>query len=221
MIELKNVNKSFDEPYTEVLKNINLTIQDGEFLCIEGKSGAGKSTMLYIMSSLDRPTSGEVLLNGQALSQLSSRALHRFRNLKIGFVFQTHYLLTELTALENVLMPAYKHHFQSKKRDYAKELLERFDIPSDRWDHYPSQLSGGEQQRVAIARALLMHPHYIFADEPTGNLDSSNSEIVMNLLKQINKELGTTVVYVTHDPDYAALADRIVFVKDGMISDDL
>lgn len=217
MIELRNVNKSFPDPYTEVLKGIDLTVHDGEFLCIEGKSGAGKSTLLYVMSSLDHPSSGEVLLNGESLTKLTPRQLHRFRNLQIGFVFQSHYLLPELNALENVLLPAHKTKQSREKTDYAKELLLKFDIAEDRFSHYPSQLSGGEQQRVTIARALVMQPKIVFADEPTGDLDTENSEIVMNLLKSINRDLGTTIVFVTHDPDYAKLADRIVFVRDGVI----
>ena len=210
------LHKSFGTPPTDVIKGLDLTIQDGEFAAILGRSGCGKSTLLYLLSTLDQPSSGSLQIDGHEISKLSSRDLHEFRNQSMGFIFQFHYLLPELTALENVLMPAMKTKQHVTKTLFAKELLERFGL-GDKLNRLSTQLSGGEQQRVAIARALIMKPRYLFADEPTGNLDSANGDVVMNILSTINKEDRTTIIMVTHDPDYAAMATRKIQMADGLI----
>lgn len=213
---MNELRKSFGNPPTEVLKGISGRIDSGEMISISGRSGSGKSTLLYIVSSLDRPTSGEVLVGGRSLFSMNSEEIHRFRHEQMGFVFQFHHLLPELTAIENVLMPTLKPPSHPESKKYAFEILEEFGL-SAKVDRLPSQLSGGEQQRVAIARALVMKPKFLFADEPTGNLDSRNGEIVLGLFKKINRDLGTTVIYVTHDPIFAKLASRQIILVDGMI----
>jgi lipoprotein-releasing system ATP-binding protein len=213
-ISIKNVTKSFGEPPTQVLKGISAEIEDGEMVSITGRSGSGKSTLLYIISSLDRPTTGEVFVDNESLTHMSSDKIHQFRNLKMGFVFQFHHLLPELTALENVLMPTLKVLPDKKRNDFALELLKLFGI-SNKANSLPSQLSGGEQQRVAIARALIMKPKFLFADEPTGNLDSTNGLLVMDLFKRINKELSTTIIYVTHDLQFSKMSSRQINMVDG------
>ena len=215
-IRAVDIKKSFGEPSIEVLHGINLEIGSGEMVSLTGRSGSGKSTLLYILSSLDRASSGEVYIDDQALSQMSTSEMHRFRNQRMGFVFQFHYLLPELTVLENVLMPALKENLRSLKNVEALTLLEQFGLAEKR-DRLPRQLSGGEQQRVAIARALVMSPRIIFADEPTGNLDSHNGSIVMDIMRSICRDKGTTVAYVTHDPDFASLADRRIHLVDGRL----
>lgn len=216
MIQTKNVFKNFGNPPHTVLNNINISIQSGDFTSITGRSGSGKSTLLYLLSSLDQPSSGEIIVDGQILTSMSQQQVHEFRNQKMGFVFQFHYLLPELTAIENILMPARKKQLHHERRDRALYLLEHFGL-SEKADRLPSQMSGGEQQRVAIARSLIMDPQYVFADEPTGNLDSVNGEIVMNIFKKINKEMKTTIIYVTHDPDFASLADKKIQLADGKV----
>jgi putative ABC transport system ATP-binding protein/lipoprotein-releasing system ATP-binding protein len=215
---IRDIKKSFGQPPTEVLKGISCEIKTGELVSITGRSGSGKSTLLYIISSLDRPTQGEVLVDNQSLFSMSQKELHDFRNQKMGFVFQFHYLLPELTALENVLMPLRKINMHIERRDSGIELLKEFGI-HDKANHFPSQLSGGEQQRVAIARALVTNPTYIFADEPTGNLDSINGQAVMNLFIKINKERNTTILFVTHDAEFAKLARRQIHLVDGSLRD--
>ena len=215
-IVMVNISKSFGDPPTSILKGISGEIKDGEMVAIMGRSGSGKSTLLYIISSLDKPTSGDVLVSHVSLLKISKKELHQFRNQKMGFVFQFHHLLPELTALENVLMPTLKSDFDPTRKDYALELLSEFGI-SNKAESLPSQLSGGEQQRVAIARALVMKPSVLFADEPTGNLDSANGQVVMNLFKRINKDRGTTIIYVTHDQMFAQMASRQINLVDGMI----
>jgi len=185
-------------------------------IAITGRSGSGKSTLLYIISSLDKPTSGDVEIDQESLTSFDSKKLHHFRNQNMGFVFQFHHLLPELTALENIMMPTLKTAFDPKRKEFAIELLNEFGI-GDKAHSLPSQLSGGEQQRVAIARALVMKPKIIFADEPTGNLDSANGQLVMNLFKRINQELRTTIIYVTHDQMFAQMSSRQINLVDGMI----
>lgn len=216
MIVVENLKKSFGEPPIEVLHGLSFNIPDKTFVSITGKSGSGKSTLLYSMSTLDHPTEGKVFFDGVEIASMDQKTVHEFRNLKMGFIFQFHYLLPELSAIENVLMPARRtyQHIERKKR--ATDLLTEFGL-GDKLNRLPRQLSGGEQQRVAIARALIQEPKYVFADEPTGNLDSANGEIVMNLLKKATREGNTTVIYVTHDPDFAALADQKIFLKDGYL----
>lgn len=215
-IVMKKIVKSFGQPPTVILKGVSEEIKDGEMVAITGRSGSGKSTLLYIISSLDRPTSGDVIVDNESLTQMPAAVVHKFRNLKMGFVFQFHHLLPELTALENVLMPTLKSAPNVSYKDFALELLNEFGI-RDKANSLPSQLSGGEQQRVAIARALIMKPKILFADEPTGNLDSINGQLVMNLFKRINKERGTTIIYVTHDQQFAQMSSRQISMVDGMI----
>ena len=216
MIKVHELRKAFGEPPQEILHGLSFEIEQGSFVSITGRSGSGKSTLLYSMSSLDVPTSGYVTFEGVDLTKMDEKQLHEFRNLKMGFIFQFHYLLPELSSLENVLMPARRTHRHDDLKAKAKELLDQFGM-SDKFYHLPKQLSGGEQQRVAIARALIMNPQYIFADEPTGNLDSQNGTIVMDILESLTKTQKTTVVYVTHDADFAALANQKLFLVDGSL----
>ncbi len=217
----KNITKLLGNPSQEILKNISLEIPAKQFVALTGKSGSGKSTLLYILSTLDNPTSGQLIIKEKNTASFDSNTLHQFRNEQVGFVFQFHYLLPELTALENVLMPARKMGIHVEKTKQAIELLEMFEL-SDKKNNLPKQMSGGQNQRVAIARALIMNPKFIFADEPTGNLDSTNSEKVFEILNQVNRDLGTTIVMVTHDVEMAAQTHRIIELKDGeVISDKL
>jgi putative ABC transport system ATP-binding protein/lipoprotein-releasing system ATP-binding protein len=211
-----HVTKHFGEPPVAALTDISLDIGDGEFVSLTGRSGSGKSTLLYVLSSLDNPTTGSVDIDGIDLASMSSDALCRFRNTRMGFIFQFHYLLAELTVLENVLMPARKFQQEQSRRSYAESLLAQFGL-ADKGTRLPRQLSGGEQQRVAIARALVMQPRYLFADEPTGSLDTANGDLVMDILRQINSAYRTAVILVTHDPDFAALAQRQIRLIDGRI----
>ncbi|MEY4616314.1 MAG: hypothetical protein RJB66_1274 [Pseudomonadota bacterium] len=213
-IVLNNVHQTLGNPPNHILKGINLKIKDGEFVALTGRSGSGKSTLLYVISSLDRASEGEILIDDRDIQKLSKEELHRFRNENMGFVFQFHYLLPELTALENVLMPARKFKREKEFEKKAINLLEAFGI-TQQLHRLPRHLSGGEQQRVAIARSLIMKPRYLFADEPTGNLDSQNGKIVMDIFQSINKNDGTTIVFVTHDPSFAQLAARQITLVDG------
>ncbi len=213
-----HIKKTFGTPPTEVLRGLSLEIRDGEFVALTGRSGSGKSTLLYILSSLDDASSGSIRISDREVTRMTSEELHRFRNEQMGYVFQFHYLLPELSALENVLMPAVKFKRTEERRDRALALLREFGL-EDKLHRLPRQLSGGEQQRVAIARALVMEPRYLFADEPTGSLDSVNGEVVMKILHKINKESGTTIVMVTHDPDFAGQADRAIHLVDGRIQE--
>lgn len=215
-IEVSKLVKDFGQPPTRVLHELSFKIEDGEFVSIVGKSGSGKSTLLYIISTLDEPTSGEIKISGMVPAKMPSPELHQFRNEQIGFVFQFHHLLPELTALENVLLPARKKKLHEVKKDQAMDLLAEFGL-ANKVNRLSGQLSGGEQQRVAIARALVMDPKYIFADEPTGNLDSFNGKLVMDLLMKINDERKATLVMVTHEPDFAQLAKRQIVLQDGRI----
>lgn len=214
---LKNVTKSFGNPPVDVIRNLSFEIQKGEFVSLTGKSGSGKSTLLYLMSSLDFPSSGIIEINGLNISAMKEKELHRFRNRHMGFIFQFHYLLPEFTALENVLMPARKAGEHWKRRKYAEELFEKFDL-KDKMNELPGRLSGGQQQRVAIARSLIMDPDYIFADEPTGALDSLNGKIVMEIFKKVNQEKKTTIILVTHDNEFANSAQRQIRLVDGEIA---
>lgn len=215
-IVMESIIKSFGSPPVQILNGISGKIETSEMVAITGRSGSGKSTLLYIISTLDKTTAGKVEIDGVSLSEMSQKELHRFRNEKMGFVFQFHHLLSELTALENILMPAIKSGASTAKKDFALELLNEFGI-LNKADSLPSQLSGGEQQRVAIARALVMKPEYLFADEPTGNLDSQNGQLVMNLFRKINGERGTTIIYVTHDLEFSKLSTRQINLVDGRI----
>jgi ABC-type lipoprotein export system ATPase subunit len=216
MIELIDIRKSFGNPPVEVLRGVNANILAGEMVSIVGRSGSGKSTLLYILSTLDRPSSGKVKIDGTDVSDLSVKEIHKFRNEKMGYVFQFHHLLPELNCLENVLMPAVKRGIKREDKDRAYFLLEEFGL-KEKALKKSTQISGGEQQRVAIARALILEPKYLFADEPTGNLDSKNGEAVLRYFKKIHASFGTTIVFVTHDPIFAKLADREITLRDGSL----
>ncbi len=215
-IILKNVDQTLGDPPNHILKGISLKIEEGEFVSLTGRSGSGKSTLLYVMSTLDKASHGIVEIDGHKVEDFTNEDLHRFRNQNMGFVFQFHYLLPELNAIENVLMPARKFGLENKLQIKAQELLNTFGLANQAL-RFPRHLSGGEQQRVAIARALIMTPKYLFADEPTGNLDSQNGQIVMDIFKKINSQEKTTIIFVTHDPGFAASAPRQIKLVDGRL----
>ena len=221
IIRAHNLNKTYHKSRQQitVLHDINLEIRQGEIVAITGASGSGKSTLLHLLAGLDRPTSGQVIVNNQDLSKMSDKQLSQFRNKTIGFIFQSFYLHPFLTLEKNVEVPAM---FLKMKRDQrttqVTQLLKRVGL-ADWAKHFPKELSGGQIQRAAIARALVNSPSIIFADEPTGNLDSVNSDLVLDLLKQIRQDLGTTIVIVTHNPEIVAKVDRHIMLKDGMILD--
>ena len=205
----------------EILRGIDLAIDKGEVVAIMGASGSGKSTLLGLLAGLDTPTSGEVLLAGTSISYLAEDKLAQIRGKQIGFVFQSYQLIPTLTALENVLLP-YELNVEGSEREgieRAQQLLAAVGL-SERGHHYPVQLSGGEQQRVALARAFVARPPIVLADEPTGNLDTANGEHVLNLLLALNREQGTTLILVTHDPAIAQHASRIVTMRDGRVVSD-
>lgn len=213
MIKAIDIRKQYGK--LEVLKGINLEIEKGEILSITGSSGAGKTTLLQILGSLDSATSGQVLIENTDLSQLNEKALARYRNKHIGFVFQFHHLLPEFTALENICIPAFIANISENEAEKkAAELLDYMGL-SDRSQHKPAELSGGEQQRVAIARALINQPSVIFADEPSGNLDVAKSEELHDLFFKLRDEFGQTYVIVTHNKDLATRADRQIIIEDG------
>ena len=212
----RHIGKEIGNPANRVLTDISLEIKDGEFVSLTGLSGSGKSTLLYILSSLDTPSEGNIEISGKDLQNMPSDELYLFRNRHMGFVFQFHYLIAELSSIENVLMPTIKLNQKEQRRPFAEYLLEQFGL-KDKVRRLPRQLSGGEQQRVAIARALIMEPQYIFADEPTGSLDSINGDVVMKIFLNVNSQKKTTVVLVTHEPDFAKLAQRQIHLKDGKI----
>ena len=215
MISVENIHKSFGS--LEVLKGIDLTVKQGEFVAIMGKSGAGKTTLLQIIGSLDRPDSGRVVIDGTDIFTLGERELAAFRNRHIGFIFQMHQLLPEFTALENVMMPALiGGESMQEARKRAEGLLNDLGM-RDRYMHKPNQLSGGERQRVAAARALMMHPDVILADEPSGSLDEENKRELHRLLLDLRQRYGQTIIVVTHDAELAHISDRILEIKDGKI----
>ena len=222
VISVRNLVKTYQvgEHVVKALRGVNLEVQRGEFLAVTGPSGSGKSTFMHIIGCLDRPTSGQYLLDGQDVSRLSKDALAAIRNKKIGFVFQGFNLLARTSAVENVELPLLYDRSGAKKdpRALAIAALQRVGL-GERLDHQPSELSGGQQQRVAIARALVTNPALILADEPTGNLDSRTSMEVMRLFQELNEQ-GVTIVLVTHEADVAAYAKRIVEVRDGRIRRD-
>lgn len=220
MIQTKDLSKVFrtEEMETTALNSLNLEIQEGEFVSVMGPSGCGKSTLLNVLGLLDSPTSGEFHFLGNEVSRYSERQRAYFRKQNLGFVFQSFNLIDELTVFENVELPLYYLKVPgSERKKRVDELLEQMGIASRR-NHFPQQLSGGQQQRVAVSRALITSPKVIFADEPTGNLDSSHGEEVMNLLKDLNKQ-GTTIVMVTHSPTYAEWGHRTINLFDGQIVD--
>ncbi|MDQ7037626.1 MAG: ABC transporter ATP-binding protein [Aquificota bacterium] len=214
LISLRRVSKSVEGE--EILREVSLEVKRGEFVSVIGPSGSGKSTLLYIMGLLDRPTSGEVFFDGEKVDFSDEERLSEIRNRRIGFVFQFHYLIPELTALENVMVPMIKAGMSRKEaEERACDLLRVFGL-SGKERRKPYQLSGGEQQRVAIARAVANDPDLILADEPTGNLDTKNTEIVMDLLEDLNSS-GTTIVMVTHDAELSIRADRTIEIRDGRL----
>ena len=220
MIQLKNVSKVYKKQAQEsvyALNSVNLEIRKGEFVAIVGASGSGKSTMMNILGLLDKPTEGTYYLENKEVNQLSDDELAELRNKKIGFVFQSFHLLPKTSAVENVELPLI-YSDKNNIRSLALEALKKVGL-EDRTTHKPSELSGGQQQRVAIARALVTEPEIIFADEPTGNLDSKSSEEVMELFKKLHEE-GKTLVLITHDAEIAAVAKRVITIKDGKIIED-
>ncbi len=223
MIKLRNITKVYHvgEIDLEVLKNISLDIAKGEFVSLTGASGSGKSTLMNILGCLDRPSSGQYVIDGQDVAEANADQRALLRNRLIGFVFQNFNLLSRTSALENVMMPAFynRSNLSMKEiRERAVNLLHVVGL-NDRMDHSPAQLSGGQQQRVAIARSLINNPSILLADEPTGNLDSTTSREVLHMFKQLNREQGITVILVTHDPKIAAFTDRAIHMADGMISE--
>ncbi len=216
MIKATNIHKSYGDLH--VLKGVDIEIQPGEIVCIVGKSGAGKSTLLHILGTLDSADKGQVVIDGTDVSRLNVKDIAHFRNQRIGFIFQFHHLLPEFTALENVCIPAFiKGEPEATAQKRAKELLDYLGL-SERLTHKPTQLSGGEQQRVAVARSLMNQPAVVFADEPSGNLDSSSSQELHQLLFQLRDDFNQTFLIVTHNKELAEMSDRTVEMKDGLLA---
>lgn len=223
MIEIKDITKVYQtggEPY-EALKGITFTIKDGEFVAIMGPSGSGKSTLIHILGALDNPTSGSYFLDGKDVSKLTDDELADIRKDKIGFVFQAFNLLPRTTVLRNTMLPLiYAGIHGEEREERAKKALVAAGMDETHFEHLSNQLSGGQIQRVAIARALVNNPTLILADEPTGNLDSKTGEIVLGTFQRLNREQGRTIILITHEPDVAEHADRILFIKDGVLLED-
>lgn len=216
MIEAQGIYKSFGN--VDVIKGIDIHINKGEIVTIVGASGAGKSTLLQIIGTLEKADKGEVVINGQNINKLGQKSLAAFRNKNIGFVFQFHHLLPEFTALENICIPAFiAGESKSNALSKASKLLDYLNL-TERSNHKPSMLSGGEQQRVAVARALINNPSVILADEPSGNLDSQNAKELHELFFKLREQTGQTFVIVTHNPELARMADRTLTIKDGKIN---
>ena len=219
IIELRNLTKTYyiGETHVDALQGVSYTIENGDFLAVMGSSGSGKSTLMNILGCLDKPTSGEYILDGEEVSKFDKNKLASIRNKKIGFVFQSFNLLARTTALENAELPLL--YSSTNGKDMTERAMASLAAVGlkDRAHHKTNQLSGGEQQRVAIARALLNNPTLILADEPTGNLDSRTSSDIMNIFKTLNEEKGMTMIMVTHEPDIAAWARRRIYLKDGLI----
>ena len=219
ILESKSISKYFTDPVEfQVLKNISFDVNKGEFMTLVGKSGSGKSTLLYVLSTMDTDYSGELIIDGAVTGKMSKDELAGLRNEKIGFVFQFHYLLSDFTCLQNVMLPALKlgklPHQEIEEKAYQKLAILGL---SDQAMKLSSKLSGGQQQRVAIARALINDPLIIMGDEPTGNLDSKNTRIVFDIFQELSKNYGQTIIAVTHDDDFASKSDRIVELKDGEV----
>ncbi|MDO4322915.1 MAG: ABC transporter ATP-binding protein [Lachnospiraceae bacterium] len=215
LLELKNISKIYGELHA--LDNVNIHVEKGEWVAIMGPSGSGKSTMMNIIGCMDKPTSGEVYLDGVDISKENGKKLTEIRRDKIGLIFQQFHMVNYLTAVENIMVAQYYHSIPDEEE--ALEALERVGL-KDRARHLPSQLSGGEQQRVCVARALINHPELILADEPTGNLDEANENIVLDLFRQLHRE-GTTLVVVTHDPEVAEASQRTIVLKNGRVAKEI
>ena len=216
MIQVQDIHKSFGE--LEVLKGVNLRVEEGEIVAIVGKSGAGKTTLLQIIGTLDRPDQGQVVIDGTEVFSLDEKALAQWRNRHIGFIFQFHQLLPEFTALENVMIPGMiAGEKQAELRERATRLLNELGL-AERLEHKPNQLSGGEKQRVAAARALMMSPKVILADEPSGSLDEQNKQELHRLLQHLRDQYRQTIIIVTHDKELAAIADRVLEIRDGRMA---
>lgn len=222
MLKVQSVYKKFfvGNETIEVLSNINFEVKEGEFVAIIGPSGSGKSTLLGISAGLDKPDSGDVILNGMNISQMDEDSLAKFRSENVGFVFQNFQLIPTLTALENVAIPMMINYKIPEKEIYNKayEMLKQVSM-DHRANHFPQQLSGGEEQRVALARAFVNNPKILFADEPTANLDTKNGAIIMDLLNNLNKKKKSTLVVVTHDPKVAKMANRVLEMLDGQVKE--
>lgn len=217
LIKTENLGKSYPQANgnLEILKNINLTINKGESICIVGSSGAGKSTLLHLLGALDRPSSGKIFYDGKNLSDFNDDELAQLRNQKMGFVFQFHHLMAEFTALENVMIPCQIAGINpTEAKERAQNLLVQMGLGA-RLDHHPSELSGGECQRVAIARALVNKPEIIFADEPTGNLDTNNGRLIEDLFFSLRSKYGLTLIVVTHNLQFSTRFQRVIRLKDG------
>lgn len=214
LLEIKDISKIYSGGTVKALQNVSLNVEKGEWVAIMGPSGSGKSTMMNIIGCMDKPTSGQVILDGINITNESSKNLTNMRRDKIGLVFQQFHLVNYLTAVENVMMAQYYHSLPDEKE--AMEALARVGL-AERAKHLPSQLSGGEQQRVCIARALINYPQLILADEPTGNLDEANQNMVIDIFRQLHKE-GRTIVVVTHDPEVAEVAERTVVLEHGKVA---
>jgi lipoprotein-releasing system ATP-binding protein len=217
LLDVRSVSKKFYQGVRElaVLKGVSLQVRKGDAICIMGSSGAGKSTLLQIMGTLDKPTEGDVIFEGQSLLSLSDEKVSEFRNKKLGFVFQFHHLLSEFTALENVMLPCQIAGTSDvEAEESAQKILSLLGLQG-RFHHYPSELSGGEQQRVAIARALVMKPALVLADEPTGNLDSENAIKIQEVLFELREKLNLTIIVVSHDADFARKFPKVLHLKDG------
>lgn len=221
MIRIDNISRIYGEGETQViaLNKVSLTIKNNEFVAVMGTSGSGKSTLMSILGCLDTPSSGEYLLSGESIKNIDDENLSKIRNRKIGFIFQTFHLLPRLSALDNVVLPLrYTDVNPEEAKQRGLEMLDKVGL-SSRWHHKPFEMSGGQRQRVAIARALVNRPQVIFADEPTGNLDSKTSNEIMDLLCELHDQ-GQTIVMVTHEEDIAAYADRMIRMKDGEVIED-
>ena len=216
IVELNDLKKYYDEGTTKALDGISLKIEEGEFVSIVGSSGSGKSTLLNMIGALDKPDSG--MINVDGINLLESDDLSKFRREKIGFIFQLHYLIPNLTAKENVLIPllSTKNNLSKSDEEKAEELLKNIGL-EEKIDQIPTKMSGGQRQRVAIARALINDPKIILADEPTGALDTKTSDVILELLKDLHNKSNVTLIIVTHDPEVAKQADRIITVRDGKI----
>jgi lipoprotein-releasing system ATP-binding protein len=219
LLAARDITKSFrsGDSYLDVLKGISLELNAAQFAVLSGPSGSGKSTLLYILGGLEKPDSGQILFDGEPINSYPNSKLDNYRNRKIGFVFQMHYLLPDFTALENVMIPAMINgQSNTAARERARTLLAQLSL-SERINHYPNQLSGGEQQRVAVARALINAPRLIFADEPTGNLDRENALLLLKLFRKVVEDTGVCVLIATHDPELAGMGEVTFRLHDGKI----